>query len=97
MSKSDALTLVFKLHQQRIRLALELLWILRPDNLEECLLELYPEKEPDVHAMNHICDRINFKICRPPMLEFARCHYCDGERILPFLIPTKNCFIVICV
>jgi hypothetical protein len=49
-------------------------------------LELYPDKEPDVHAINRICDRINFKICRPQMLEFARRHGCDGERILAFLV-----------
>jgi hypothetical protein len=59
------LTLAFELRQQRVRLAIELLRILRLDNLGECLLEPYPEKEPDVRAINHICDRINFKICRP--------------------------------
>jgi hypothetical protein len=86
LSKSDALTLTFELRQQLIRLALELLHILRLDNLGERLLKLYPEKEPGVHAINHICDRINFKIWRPYMLEFARRHYSNGERILVFLI-----------
>jgi hypothetical protein len=77
--------LAFELRRQRIRLTLELLRILRFDNLGKRRLELYPEREPDVHAINHICDRINFKICRPQMLEFARSHYCDGERILAFV------------
>jgi hypothetical protein len=65
LGKSDALTLAFELHQQRIRLALELLQILRLDNLGERLLELYSEKELGVHALDHICDGIDFKICRP--------------------------------
>jgi hypothetical protein len=56
LSKSNALTLAFELRQQRIRLALELLRILRLRNLGERLLELYPEKEPDVQSINHICD-----------------------------------------
>jgi hypothetical protein len=55
-------------------------------------LELYPEKEPDMHAINRICDRIDFKICRPQMLEFTRHHYCDGEHILVFLIRHKELF-----
>jgi hypothetical protein len=92
LSKSDALTLAFELRQQRIRLALELLRILRLDNLGERLLELYSEKEPDGHAVHHICDRINFKICRPQMLEFARRHCCDGECILAFLIHQEDLF-----
>jgi hypothetical protein len=92
LSKSDALTLAFALRQQRIRLALELLPILRLDNLDAHLLELYPEKETYVHAINHICDRINFKIYRPQMLEVARCHRCDGERIIAFLIRHKELF-----
>jgi hypothetical protein len=58
-------------------------------------LELYPEKEPDVHAINHICDRINSNICRPQMLEFARRHYSDGKYILAFLIPMKSYLVVI--
>jgi hypothetical protein len=67
LSKSDAISLALELPQQRIRLVLELLRILRLDNIGEPLLELYPEKEPDRHAINHICDRIDLKICRPPM------------------------------
>jgi hypothetical protein len=88
----DALTAAFELRQQRICLALELLRILRLDNLGERLLELSPEKEPDVHVINRISDGINFKICRPQMLEFARRHYCDGERILAFLIRQEEFF-----
>jgi hypothetical protein len=84
--------LAFELRQQRIRLALELLRILRLDNLGERLLKLYPEKEPYVHAINHICDRINFKIGCSQRLEFAKRHYCDGERILALLIPHEELF-----
>jgi hypothetical protein len=65
---------------------------LRLDNLGERLLELYPEKEPDVYAINHICDRIDFKMCCPQMLEFASGHYCDGEGIIAFLICHKELF-----
>jgi hypothetical protein len=83
---------VFELRQQRFRLALELLRILRVDDLGKRLLELLPEKEPNVQAIDHICGRINFKICRPQMLEFARRHYCDGERILAFLIRHEELF-----
>jgi hypothetical protein len=65
---------------------------LRFDNLGERSLELYPEKEPDVHAINHTCDRINFKICGPQMLEFARRYCCDGEHILALLICHEELF-----
>jgi hypothetical protein len=39
-----------------------------------------------------MCDRINFKICRPLTFEFARRYYCDSERILAFLIRHEELF-----
>jgi hypothetical protein len=64
-TKSAALTLAFDLRDRRVRSAIQLLGLLHLPHLVEPLLNVYPEKEPDLHIINIICERINFNICCP--------------------------------
>jgi hypothetical protein len=72
MTKSAVLTLAFDLCDRRIRSTIQLLGLLHLPHLVEHLLNMPPEKEPDPHITDIICENIDSTICCPHTLEFAR-------------------------
>jgi hypothetical protein len=78
ITQARALTILFDLHRGRVRSALQLLHILKDENVTESLLEFCPEIEPGNGQLETICYAFNIKIRRPQTLELARSYYCDG-------------------
>jgi hypothetical protein len=86
MTKSATLTLAFDLCDRRIRRVIRYLGSLHLPYLVGCHLNVYQEKEPDLHIINIICEKISFNICCPETLEFARRHFCHIDHIITFVI-----------
>jgi hypothetical protein len=84
ITKSRALTLLFELRIERICSALQLLRIIKSENLTEHLLEFYHAIKPDNGQLETISDALNIKICRLQTLELAQRYYCDRERVVAF-------------
>lgn len=91
-TKSEALTILFDLRVRRLRSAIELLRVLNLQRLSDRLVELYPEIEPDESELRTLCDKLKIKVCRPQMLELARRHFCDRDRVANFLIKFEPLF-----
>jgi hypothetical protein len=69
-----------------MRFELQLLRILKSENVTERLLEFHPESEPDNGQFETTCDALTIKLCRPQTLELAGRYSCDRERVAGFLI-----------
>jgi hypothetical protein len=56
----------------------------------ERLAKVNTHSEPDVSTMASLCEMVGLRIRRLETLELAGCYFCDGDKIMNFLIRYKR-------